>query len=170
MAENNKYGMGTSNDRSSASTAYYTRGDYIPGIRVNGMDALAVREGCRFAREYTTSGKGPLVIEMVTYRYGGHSMSDPGTTYRTREEVQRERSTNDPINSIKERILAAGVATEEELKAMEKALRADVEAAVTEAKASPEPDMSELYTDVYVKGTEPPVIRGCTPGSGRRFH
>ncbi|KAJ3278995.1 alpha subunit of pyruvate dehydrogenase [Borealophlyctis nickersoniae] len=169
VCENNMYGMGTSAHRSSASTKYYTRGDYIPGIRVNGRDALAVREGCRYAREWALSGKGPLVMEMVTYRYGGHSMSDPGTTYRTRDEIAHMRSTSDPITGHKERLLEHGLLTNEEMKKIEKEIRADIEKAVAEAKASPEPDVAELYTEVYCKGTEPPFLRGTTPDEIHRF-
>lgn len=169
VCENNMYGMGTSAARAAASTKYYTRGDYIPGLRVNGMDVLAVREACRYTRDWTISGKGPIVLEMVTYRYGGHSMSDPGTTYRSREEIQYMRSKNDCINSLKERILSANLATEEELKTLDKKARAEMDAAVVESKASPQPDMSELFSEVYVPGSEPSTLRGCTPDEIHRF-
>ncbi|TPX53850.1 pyruvate dehydrogenase (acetyl-transferring) [Powellomyces hirtus] len=169
VCENNNYGMGTSALRASASTKYYTRGDYIPGIRVNGMDVLAVREASKFAREWTLSGKGPMVMEMVTYRYGGHSMSDPGTTYRTREEIQHMRSTNDPITGLKERILERNIATEDELKKMDKDARTEIDAAVTQAKASPEPDLKELFTDIHTKGNEPDFLRGCTPDETHHY-
>jgi pyruvate dehydrogenase E1 component alpha subunit len=161
--------MGTAAARAAASTKYYARGDYIPGLRVNAMDVLAVRQASKYARDWTISGKGPLVLEMVTYRYGGHSMSDPGTTYRTREEIQHMRSTRDPINGLKSRIVEAEIATEEELKQIEKQVRQHVDQATAEAAASPEPDLSELYTDVYAKGTEPPFIRGTTPDLGQKF-
>lgn len=97
VCENNKYGMGTSAERSSMNTSYYTRGDVIPGIQVNAMDVLAVHQATKHASEYTLAGNGPLIMELVTYRYGGHSLSDPGTTYRTREEIQKMRSGSDPI-------------------------------------------------------------------------
>ena len=162
VCENNLYGMGTSAKRSSASTDYHSRAGYIPGIKVNGMDVLAVREAVRYAKEYALEN-GPFVLEMVTYRYGGHSMSDPGTTYRTREEIQHMRSTNDPITGLKQRIVSAGFATEAELKAIEKEARAQVDKEAQEARESPEPDLEEFWTDIYVKGTEPPVMRGCDP-------
>jgi pyruvate dehydrogenase E1 component alpha subunit len=161
--------MGTAAARAAASTRYYARGDYIPGLRVNAMDVLAVRTASKYARDWTLSGKGPLVMEMVTYRYGGHSMSDPGTTYRTREEIQQMRSTRDPINGLKSRIIEAGMASEEELKAIEKKVRQQIDQATAEAIASAEPDLSELYTDIYAKGTEPSFIRGVTVDVGQRF-
>ncbi|KAJ3218420.1 alpha subunit of pyruvate dehydrogenase [Dinochytrium kinnereticum] len=161
--ENNRYGMGTSAHRAAASTKYYTRGDYIPGIQVNGMDVLAVRDACKVAREWTIGGNGPLIMEFVTYRYGGHSMSDPGTTYRTREEIQHMRSTNDPITGLKNRIIDSGAGTEEELKKIDKEVRQEIDQATAEAKASPEPPVSDLYTEIYAKGSEPPSVRGCEP-------
>lgn len=169
ICENNKYGMGTSANRSSASTDYYSRAGYIPGVKVNGMDVLAVRESIRYAKEWCVSGKGPFVLEMVTYRYGGHSMSDPGTTYRTREEIQHMRSTNDPITGLKQRILDAGFATEAELKAIDKEARAAVDKAAEEAKSSPEPDMEEFWTEIYTPGTEPPTVRGVEPDDIHRY-
>ncbi|KAK5663993.1 hypothetical protein OQA88_206 [Cercophora sp. LCS_1] len=162
--ENNKYGMGTSAARSSALTDYYKRGQYIPGLKVNGMDVLAVKSAVKYGKEWTNNGHGPLVLEYVTYRYGGHSMSDPGTTYRTREEIQRMRSTNDPIAGLKQHILDWGVAKEEELKALDKQARSHVneESAAAEAMAAPEATPQILFEDIYVKGTEPQFIRGRT--------
>merc|ERR1719316_1199550 len=111
--------MGTSEDRHAASTEFYKRGDYIPGMWIDGMDILAVREATRFAIDYcSVQKKGPLVFEISTYRYHGHSMSDPGTSYRTRDEVQEVRQTRDPILGFKERIVSAGLADVEELKKM----------------------------------------------------
>jgi len=163
VCENNKYGMGTSSNRSSASTEYYTRGDYIPGIRVNGMDVLAVRQASLFAKEYCSSGNGPLVMEMVTYRYGGHSMSDPGTTYRTREEIQNMRSANDPIQGLKQYILNLGVADETTLKQMDKEARTEVDAAQKKSKSASEPNIEAFWTDIYAPGTEPKFLRGREP-------
>jgi pyruvate dehydrogenase E1 component alpha subunit len=149
--ENNKYGMGTAASRSSALTEYHQRGQYIPGIKVNGMDVLAVAQASKFARDHTTSGKGPLVMEFVTYRYGmspfggpgglmigGHSMSDPGTTYRTREEIQNMRSSNDAIQGLKSKLLEWGVVSENELKEIDKIARKKVDDEVAEAEKSPE--------------------------------
>ncbi|KAF8924574.1 dehydrogenase E1 component-domain-containing protein [Dissophora ornata] len=164
VCENNQYGMGTSASRSSASTEYFKRGSYIPGIKVNGMDVVAVYQAIAYAREWAiTSGKGPLVLEMDTYRYGGHSMSDPGTTYRTREEIQRVRLENDPITSLKERLLKHNIATEDEIKTTDMAARAEVDKAAEQAKNDPEPPTEWFWDNVYVKDTEAPILRGREP-------
>ncbi|KAJ7323067.1 mitochondrial pyruvate dehydrogenase E1 component beta subunit [Mycena albidolilacea] len=161
VCENNKYGMGTSAERSSSNTEYFTRGDKIPGLQVNGMDIIAAQHAVAYARRWTVEQKkGPLLLEFVTYRYGGHSMSDPGTTYRTREEVQRMRSTQDPIRGLQRYIEEWGLASEQELKQLDKDAKAEVDAAVEEAKASPEPLIKDLWTDIYYKGTAPPYMRG----------
>ncbi|KAF9957004.1 alpha subunit of pyruvate dehydrogenase [Mortierella alpina] len=170
VCENNQYGMGTSASRSSANTEYFKRGDYIPGVKVNGMDVLAVHQAICYAKDWTVSDqKGPLLLEMQTYRYGGHSMSDPGTTYRTREEIQRMRSNNDPITGLKECLLEHSIVSEEEIKAMDKAARTEVDQAVEEAKKSPEPDLDQFWTHVYQKGTEVPFLRGREPEVIHRY-
>ena len=160
--ENNKYGMGTAAARSSAMTEYFKRGQYIPGLKVNGMDILAVYQASKFAKDWAVSGNGPLVLEYETYRYGGHSMSDPGTTYRTRDEIQHMRSKNDPIAGLKMHLLELGIATEEEIKAYDKAARKYVDEQVELADAAPAPEakMSILFEDVYVPGSETPTLRG----------
>jgi len=160
--ENNKYGMGTAAARSSALTDYYKRGQYIPGLKINGMDILACYQGSKFAKDWAANGNGPLVLEYETYRYGGHSMSDPGTTYRTREEVQHMRSRNDPIAGLKATLLDLDIATEEEIKSYDKAARkyVDEQSAEAEADSPPEAKMDILFEDVYVPGSEIPVLRG----------
>ncbi|PLN84605.1 pyruvate dehydrogenase E1 component alpha subunit mitochondrial precursor [Aspergillus taichungensis] len=162
--ENNKYGMGTSAARSSALTEYYKRGQYIPGIKVNAMDVLATKAAVKYGKEWAVAGNGPLVFEYVTYRYGGHSMSDPGTTYRSREEIQRMRSTNDPIAGLKQKILDWNVLSEDELKNLDKEARAfvDEEVAIAEAMAVPDANPRILFEDIYVRGSEPRWMRGRT--------
>ena len=162
MGLDNKYGMGTSAARSSALTDYYKRGQYIPGLKINGMDVLAIKAAVQYGREYTTSGKGPLVYEYVTYRYGGHSMSDPGTTYRSREEIQRMRSTHDAIAGLKQKLLDWQVVTEEELKAIDKDARSYVDAEVVEAEKMTPPESTSriLFEDIFVRGSEPLWMRG----------
>ncbi|CAK9439906.1 uncharacterized protein LODBEIA_P40060 [Lodderomyces beijingensis] len=162
VCENNKYGMGTAAARSSAMTEYYKRGQYIPGLKINGMDVLACYQGSKFAKDWAAQGNGPLVLEFETYRYGGHSMSDPGTTYRTREEVQHMRSRSDPIAGLKAVLLEKNVATEDEIKAWDKKARkyVDEQVAEAEADAPPEAKMDILFEDVYVPGSEIPVLRG----------
>ncbi|EPS38323.1 hypothetical protein H072_7945 [Dactylellina haptotyla CBS 200.50] len=162
--ENNKYGMGTAANKSSALTEYHKRGQYIPGLKVNGMDVLAVKQACAWAKEYTVSGKGPLVMEFVTYRYGGHSMSDPGTTYRTREEVSYMRSNQDAIQGLRNKLMDWNILTEEEVKDIEKEVKEAVDAEVAAAEAAPTPDNTNriLFEDIYTRGSEPDWMRGRT--------
>jgi len=135
------------------------------------MDIIATKQAVEYARKWAVDDeKGPLLLEFVTYRYGGHSMSDPGTTYRTREEVQRMRSTQDPIRGLQRYLEEWGVASEQELKAIDKEAKAVVDQAVEEAKASPEPSVEDLWTDIYVKGTEPPKMRGREREEVHYFH
>jgi len=162
VCENNGYGMGTSVDRASASTSYYTRGDYVPGILVDGMDVLSVKEAIKFCVDYCGAGKGPLVLEVATYRYSGHSMSDPGTSYRTRDEIQEVRQTRDPIMLLKEKIIANEMGTAEELKKIDTEVRKEVDDAVKIAKSDKEIPVNELAADIYFNPLEQ-TIRGTTP-------
>jgi pyruvate dehydrogenase E1 component alpha subunit len=149
--ENNKYAMGTSISRSSSEPLLYRRGEAhrIPGLQVDGMDVLAVRGAADVALEWTRSGKGPIIIEFMTYRYRGHSMSDPAR-YRTREEVQDVREHNDPIDHAAKELEKLGV-KEDELKAIDKEIKDIVVEAAKFAEDAPEPDAAELYTDVLVE-------------------
>jgi len=151
IIENNQYGMGTSVSRAAAGETLASRGAAygIPGLEVDGMDVLAVKEAGKKAVQHAESGKGPFILEMKTYRYRGHSMSDPAK-YRTKEEVNRMRQERDPIDNVKERLIQAEVA-EEELKGMDKLIRDIVSEAVEFAQKSEEPDPSELYTDVLIQ-------------------
>jgi pyruvate dehydrogenase E1 component alpha subunit len=151
IIENNRYAMGTSVQRSSAETDFSQRGlsFKIPGIQVDGMDVRAVKSAGDMSVEWCRSGKGPIILEMLTYRYRGHSMSDPAK-YRTKEEVQKMRSEQDPIEQVKERLLKAKWASEDELKAIDKEVREIVADSADFAQADPEPDPSELYTDILI--------------------
>ncbi|KAL0856782.1 hypothetical protein Bca101_061936 [Brassica carinata] len=151
VCENNHYGMGTAEWRAAKSPSYYKRGDYVPGLKVDGMDAFAVKQACKFAKEHALKN-GPIILEMDTYRYHGHSMSDPGSTYRTRDEISGVRQERDPIERIKKLVLSHDLATEKELKDMEKEIRKEVDDAIAKAKDCPMPEPSELFTNVYVKG------------------
>ena len=150
VIENNGYAMGTAVKRSSAETEFYRRGTAfrIPGMDVNGMDVLEVRAAAEIAFAHVREGKGPVLMELNTYRYRGHSMSDPAK-YRSREEVQDQREHNDPIERIKKELAERGK-TEEEIKAIDKAIRARVAEAADFGENSPEPETAELYTDVLV--------------------
>lgn len=152
IIENNKYGMGTSVARASATTDLYKRGAAyaIPGKAVDGMDVLAVAEAAGPAIEHVRAGKGPFILEMKTYRYRGHSMSDPAK-YRAKEEVNKMRSEHDPIDQLRARILADGGGDEDVLKEIDREIKALINEAAQFAQDSPEPDPSELYTDVYLE-------------------
>ncbi len=152
VIENNKYGMGTSVERASASTELYRRGEAygIPGRPIDGMDVLAVRDAAEQAVAHARA-KGPIVLEAMTYRYRGHSMSDPAK-YRSRQEVQEVRSERDPIDRLRKTMLDGGLAGEETFKAIDKEIRSIVNEAASFAQDSPEPGPEELYKDVYLKG------------------
>ncbi|MDC7789840.1 pyruvate dehydrogenase (acetyl-transferring) E1 component subunit alpha [Rhodoplanes sp. TEM] len=149
IIENNRYAMGTSVQRASAQVDLSKRGASfnIPGELVDGMDVRAVKAAADRVLEYCRSGEGPYILEMKTYRYRGHSMSDPAK-YRTREEVEKVRVESDPIEQSRARILANGWADEEALKKMDAEVRKIVNEAAEFATYDPEPDASELYTDI----------------------
>jgi pyruvate dehydrogenase E1 component alpha subunit len=150
IIENNRYAMGTSVERSAATTDLSRRGLSfdIPGEQVDGMDVRFVREAARRAIAHARQGKGPYILEMLTYRYRGHSMSDPAK-YRSREEVSSMRAERDPIEQVKNRILEEEYGTEDSLKEIETGIRAIVTEAADFATNDAEPDPAELYTDVY---------------------
>jgi pyruvate dehydrogenase E1 component alpha subunit len=150
VIENNGYAMGTSVKRSTKSTTLFGRGlAYgIPGEQVDGMDVLAVKEAGEKAVAHCRAGKGPYILEMMTYRYRGHSMSDPAK-YRTREEVEKIKTEKDAIEHVRDLLLNAGLASEDDLKAIDKNIKDIVNASAEFAKDSPEPDVSELFTDIY---------------------
>ena len=156
LCENNTFGMGTSAERAAANTQFYTRGDYVPGLWIDGMDVLACKEGFEFAANYARNN-GPIFVEAHTYRYKGHSMSDPGTSYRTRDEVKNVRKSADCIDQTKNRILENDWATEAELKAIDKEIRKQVDQEVEKAKADEFPDNEELYDNITTP--PPPHIR-----------
>jgi len=161
VVENNNYGMGTSVERHSSQPEYYKMGGLvIPGLQVNGQDVLAVREAFKWAREYAATGNGPLFVEVKTYRYHGHSMSDPGLTYRDREEVADMRATQDCIKRVQQYLTESGLATDEEIKEVEKKARKHVNAEVKEAKTGKELPLHEMYTDIFHEEV-PHFIRGA---------
>jgi pyruvate dehydrogenase E1 component alpha subunit len=150
VIENNRYAMGTSVSRSSATTDFSKRGSSfnIPGKQVDGMDVRAVKAAADEALAWCRAGKGPTILEMMTYRYRGHSMSDPAK-YRTKEEVDKMRTEHDPIEQVRKRLLDKKWAGEDELKKIDASVRAVVNEAAEFATHDAEPDPSELYTDVY---------------------
>ena len=151
IVENNKYGMGTSVQRSSASTDLASRGQpyNVKTMAVDGMDVVAVRDAGLEATEYVRAGKGPVLLEAKTYRYRGHSMSDPAK-YRTKEELQKMRTENDPIDRVRQKLIEMKAMTDDDFKALDKEIKEEVIAAAEFAQTSPEPDPSELWTDIFV--------------------
>nr|AAV32068.1 pyruvate dehydrogenase E1 alpha subunit [Nyctotherus ovalis] len=160
LCENNLYAMGTACARATPNTKYYTKLAPIPGIKGDGMDLFAVREIIKFAREWCLSGKGPICLELETYRYHGHSMSDPGLSYRSREEIAQVRKERDPIAKVKKIILDNKLATEDELKEIEKETRKVVDDVTLKAREAPWPDPEkDLLTDVMAEPDPHPFIR-----------
>lgn len=151
VIENNRYGMGTSVARASATQELFARGSVfgIPGERVDGMDIVAVKEAGAKALAHCRAGKGPFILGMQTYRYRGHSMSDPAK-YRSREEVAQVRAERDPIDRVRLNLIENKQASEDELKQIDAEIKAIITEAAEYAQQSPEPDLSELYTDVLV--------------------
>jgi pyruvate dehydrogenase E1 component alpha subunit len=150
VIENNQYAMGTAQKRSTSTPALYTRGEAfgIPGEEVDGMDVLAVRAAGEKAAEHARAGEGPYILEMKTYRYRGHSMSDPAK-YRTRDEVSKMREERDPIDSLRKLMLERQVTDEDAIKEIDRDVKAVINDAAKYAQESPEPDEGELWTDVY---------------------
>ena len=154
VIENNRYGMGTSQIRHAAGELYKRgEGFGIPGEKVDGMNVLTVRMAALKAVEYVRSGNGPFILEVDTYRYRGHSMSDPGK-YRSKEEVEQMREQRDPIENIRKIILEAGKYSEDDFKGVDKDVKSVVNEAAEFAQQSPEPDASELWTDVLIEQEE----------------
>lgn len=152
VLENNQYSMGTAIKRHSSTSELYTRaaGFDIPAKQVNGMDVLEVIDASREAIDHVRSGKGPYLLEMDTYRYRGHSMSDPAT-YRTKEEVSEFKDSNDPILNLKNYLLSEKICDEDKLKEIDKSMKNLMKEVADFSLASPEPDASELYTDVLIE-------------------
>ncbi len=151
VIENNRYGMGTAIERASATTEFFKRGEAygIPGEAVDGMSVLAVNEAGERAVAHAKSGKGPYILEMKTYRYRGHSMSDPAK-YRSKEEVEKMRTQHDPIDQLAKFLVEEGHADEASLKKVDREVKDIVTVAAEFAQNSPEPDASELYTDILL--------------------
>jgi pyruvate dehydrogenase E1 component alpha subunit len=149
IIENNHYAMGTSQARASSTNELHRRGEgfNIPGVKIDGMDIFAVISEGQKVVDFVRSGKGPMIIEMDTYRYRGHSMSDPAT-YRSKEEVNCKKE-NDPIDSLREAILNNKIAAESDIQKIDDAIKSEVNEIVEFAKNSPEPDESELLTEIY---------------------
>lgn len=161
VCENNLYGMGTSAERSSACKDYYTRGHYIPGVWVEGQNVLAVREATKWCADWVRAGNGPLVMELFTYRYYGHSMSDPGKSYRQGTEIKDIRDSRDPHKICEQYALDLNLMTKEDIKEIKAKSKKIAEEAVEFARSSPRPPDSDLFTHVLVDQDE--VVRGSDP-------
>ncbi|XP_002132667.2 pyruvate dehydrogenase E1 component subunit alpha, mitochondrial-like [Drosophila pseudoobscura] len=148
VCENNNYGMGTRSERAASNINYYTRGDLMPGIWADGQDVLAVRSATEFAIKHALN-KGPILMELGTYRYGGHSMSDPGTSYRTREEIQKVRRQHDPIQGFRELCLDQQILSLDEIQEINQVARLEIEGAIRAARKDDEPPLNNLWSDVY---------------------
>lgn len=152
IIENNRYGMGTSIERASSTTELHRRGESfaIPGLQIDGMDVLAVRKAGEKAAKWCREGKGPYILEMKTYRYRGHSMSDPAK-YRDKEEVSRVRKESDPIDNLRDKLLKTKNVDETHLKIMDREIKAIITEAADFAQVNEEPDPSELFTNILVE-------------------
>lgn len=163
VCENNRYGFGTPIKMSCSNCDFYTRGDAMPGVQMDGMNVFMVKAATQVAKNYAVEN-GPMLMEVKTYRYHGHSMSDPGTAYRTKEEVDNVRKTQDCIGVLTGLIVKNKVATEEQLEELEEKIDTRVKAETEKARNAPWPDQKELYTHVYINNEYP--VRGVEPGTG----
>ena len=157
--ENNQYGMGTSVDRASFYKPIMAKFRGFPALRLDGMNLFSVREGMKFCKDYAIAN-GPIFVEISTYRYQGHSMSDPGISYRTKEEVTNVRTNKDCIAYVRKLITDNKFASEDELKVIDKEIKERIEAEVEQIRKDPYPPTEELFKDIYV-GEQPPFIRGA---------
>lgn len=148
VCENNLYGMGTSTSRAASNTNFHQRGDVVPGIRTDAMNVLNVREIFKFAKNWSIEN-GPLVLELMTYRYHGHSMSDPGTAYRVRDEVAKVRNERDPILILSRLLIENSIMSQDDIDALEADIKNKVKEDMVKAAADPYPDLKELFTDIY---------------------
>jgi pyruvate dehydrogenase E1 component alpha subunit len=173
VCENNEYAMGTSRHRGSAFPFFHKRFPYIPGIKLEGHNFFHMKAGATFAKQYAIEN-GPIFIEAKTYRYHGHSMSDPGISYRSREEVAEVRKNRDPISFLKNFILEHKAATEDELKKIDADTKAEAEVAIEQARKAPLPDEKELISDVYINNDEhykraPDMLESYIPGGKKAY-
>lgn len=162
VCENNHYGMGTADWRGSKAPEFYKRGDYIPGIKADGMDVLAVKKATQFCKAHALE-RGPIILEADTYRFHGHSMSDPGASYRTRDEIKSMRQERDPLERVRKLLLERCGVEAGELKALEKRVKSGIDGAIEESKAAAEPGLERLAKHIY-KAPLDMHLRGATSG------